>query len=142
MTVILFTDRGNQAAQLLFKAFSTAGIHGRQDMPEDEPPQGVVIGSLEHILFLTLTVSINYQRDAEVLWASSRRTFADSETRNLFNPKSLHEVPFDKVIQDMQRYGLSKKQRNDAYIWKTIAVSFYKKWQGDPRNFLNNLSSG
>lgn len=136
MTVTLDPGRGKEAAQLLYTAFSTTGIHGRMDMPEDQPPQGVAAGSLEHILFITLTVSIDYQRDADALWASSRRTYADPETRYLFHPQSLHEVPFSKVIQDMQKYGLSKKQRNDAYIWKTVAVSFYKKWQGDPRNFL------
>jgi len=136
MPITLDPERGKEAAQLLYTAFSTTGIHGRMDMPEDEPPQGVVAGSLEHILFITLTVAIDYQRDADALWASSRRTYADPETRYLFHPQSLHEVPFSKVIQDMQKYGRSKKQRNDAYIWKTVAVSFYKKWQGDPRNFL------
>ena len=136
MSIELNIGRGNSAAKLLYEAFQSTGIHGRKDMPEDEPPQGVAVGSLEHILFITLTVSIDYQRDAGALWNSSRRTYADPETRYLFHPQSLHEVPFHQVMQDLQKYGLSKKQRNDAYIWKTAAVSFYKKWQGDPRNFL------
>jgi len=31
---------------LLFKAFSEGGIHGRNDMPEDILPKGMVQGSL------------------------------------------------------------------------------------------------
>ena len=49
-------------------------------MPEVLTPSGVVPGSLEHILFITFTVSIDYQRDAISLWNSSRETFVDPET--------------------------------------------------------------
>lgn len=136
MPVTFDPERGREAARLLYTAFHTAGIHGQKDMPEDTLPQGIVIGSSEHILFITLTVSIDYQRDANALWASAQRTYADPETRYLFYPPLLHEAPFHKIIQDMQKYKLSKKPRNDAHIWKTVAISFYKKWQSDPRNFL------
>ena len=59
--------KGHHIAPLLYDAFRTTGIHGRADMPEDTPPQGVEAGSLEQILFLTLTVAIDYQRDAHAL---------------------------------------------------------------------------
>ena len=36
----------------------------------------------------------------------------------------------------MQRYGLSKKPKQDAHIWRTVGVTFFKKWGGDPRGFL------
>jgi hypothetical protein len=138
MTLILDIDRGNRVAAFLHRSFTTIGIHGRTDMPEDRPPQGVRLGSLEHILFLTLTVAIDYQRDASQLWESSRRSFEDPTTRYLFTPQALHENTFDKIIKDMQKWGLSKKPRSDAFIWKTVGVTFYKKWDGDPRNFLED----
>ncbi|GAG95965.1 unnamed protein product [marine sediment metagenome] len=47
-------------AELLYNSFSTVGIHGRTDMPEDITPNGVVRTSLEHIFFIILTVSIDY----------------------------------------------------------------------------------
>lgn len=128
--------RGKQVAPLLFHSFKTTGIHGRTEMPEDIVPNGVVKGSLEHILFITLTVSIDYQRDADALWASSRRTYEDPETRYLFNPRLLQETPFPKIVRDMQKYKLSKKPQQDANTWHTVGVTFYEKWQGDPRNFL------
>ena len=37
-------------------------------MPEDEPPPGVRGGSLDLALLMTLTVAIDYQRDANALW--------------------------------------------------------------------------
>jgi len=109
-------------------------------MPEDIMPKGVVRGTLERFMFITLTVSIDYQRDAPALWKASRKTFEDPETRYLFDPKALYGTPPRKIIEDMQKYGLSKKTQKDAYIWRTIGVTFYKKWNGDPRNFLQSCN--
>jgi hypothetical protein len=138
----LITDpnRGKELAGYLLETFQTQGIHGRNDMPEDVLPKMMNRGSLEHLLFTTLTVSIDYQRDAERLWESSRMTFMDPDTRYLFNPSDLQDTPMDKIIRDMQKYGLSKKPSRDAKIWSTISNAFHKKWQGDPRNFLEDCN--
>jgi len=140
MSIIIDSGRGKKVAELLCTSFSNNGIHGRTDMPEDITPNGVERGSREHIFFITLTVSIDYQRDAPSLWESSRKTFDDPETRYLFNPRLLHETPFNKIIEDMQKYKLSKKPRKDAYIWRTIGITFYKKWGGDPFKFFAGCS--
>lgn len=101
-------------------------------------PKGVSHGSLEHIMFITLTVAIDYQRDAIGLWENSRKTFEDPETSYLFDPKSLHETQPSVIRKDLQKYGLSKKKYKDAEIWRTVGVSFFKKWQGNPINFLSD----
>ena len=129
-------ERGKALARLLHDAFRTTGIHGRKDMPEDLPPTGVERGSLEHILFITLTVSIDYQRDANALWNIARQSREDPETRYLFDPRCLHETPWQHVRADMQKQGLSKKPGKDCTIWRTVGITFYKKWNGDPRQFL------
>jgi hypothetical protein len=136
MAIIIDSERGKKVAELLYNAFSSDGIHGRTDMPEDITPNNVVRGSLDHILFITLTVSIDYQRDAPSLWARSRKTFNDQETRYLFDPQMLHETPFEKIVEDMNKYGLSQKHQRDAQIWYTIGDTFHKKWNGDPLNLL------
>ncbi|MGC8742265.1 MAG: hypothetical protein ACP5T0_00100 [Verrucomicrobiia bacterium] len=105
-------------------------------MPEEIMPKGVVRGSLEHILLITLTVSIDYQRNAEKLWNSSRETFEDPTTRYLFDYKALYETPLEKVIENTQKHKLSQKHKKDAKIWMTVVVTFYEKWSDDPRNFL------
>ncbi len=102
-------EKGRRVAPLLYTAFRTTGIHGRVDMPEDRPPAGVETGSREHLLFLTLAVSIDYQRDAYALWESARRTYEDTETRYLFDPRALHEASYARVFADLEKYNLSKK---------------------------------
>ena len=137
MAIMIDSELGRRAAQLLFTAFSTNGIHGRTDMPEDILPN-TERGSLEHILFITLAVSIDYQRDANDLWKSARQTFDDPTTRYLFDPRSLREKSFATIVRDMQKYKLSRKPQKDAVIWSTVGITFFKKWQGDPRNFLKS----
>jgi len=140
MALVIDNKRGREVARLLYDSFSTIGIHGRNDMPEDIMPRGIIKGSLAHVMFITLTVSIDYQRDAPALWNASRKTFEDPDTRYLFDPRLLHETPFRKIVEDMQKYKLSKNPRKDAQIWRTIGVTFYKKWNSDPRNFLQDCN--
>lgn len=136
MAITIDVNKANQAAELIYRQFSDQGILGHSEMPEDLIPSGVVQGSLEHMMFITLTVSIDYQRDAITLWKNSRETFEDKETRYLFDPVRLHEKSFSNIASDMQKHGLSKKQTQDANTWRTIGITFYKKWQGNPINFL------
>lgn len=138
MSIELDIDKGRKAARVLYDCFSTGGILGKNNMPEDLVPYNVVSGTFEHIMFITLTVSIDYQRDAISLWNSSRKTFEDAETRYLYDPKALHEARLEKVMEDMNKYGLSKKHKQDAWIWRTVGVTFYKKWEGNPVKFLEH----
>lgn len=140
MISLLKTDsvRGKKVAQLLHNCFSTTGILGNTEMPEDILPKGINRGSLDHLLFITLTVAIDYQRDANALWAVSRKTWEDPKTQYLYNPEALHQTPPRIIAKDMQKYGLSKKQKKDANIWRTLGVTFYKKWNGNPILFLEN----
>ena len=138
MVLVIDSARGRKVGEHLYNAFSTIGVHGRKDMPEDIVPNSLKRGSVEHALFITLTVAIDYQRDAPSLWESSRKTYDDPETRYLFNPGLLYEFSFKKIVEDMQKYKLSKKPEKDANIWRTVGVTFYKKWQSKTMKFIDD----
>ena len=138
MPLTIDADRGRKVGKLLYAAFTSTGVMGHREMPEDLLPDGMVKGSLEHILFITLTVSIDYQRDADALWGNSRKSYNDPDVRYLFDPNALHVKPRQLIIQDMQKYELSRRPDKDAYIWQIVGITFHKKWQGDPRNFLED----
>ncbi|MCK4929146.1 MAG: hypothetical protein KAR76_05370 [Methanosarcinales archaeon] len=138
MTIEKDIKKGKQLAKYIHDSFATHGILGHKAMPEDILPEGIDKGSLEHLMFITLTVSIDYQRDAMALWENSRKTFEDIETRYLFDPKSVCESSINKIVKDMEKHNLSKKPKKDAEIWRRNATSFHKKWGGDPRNFLKD----
>ena len=132
--------RARELALRLHKNFTTPGIgiFGRTEMPEDKPPHGVFRGSLEHLLFITLTVTIDYQRDAPQLWELSRKVYENPGTRYLYQPALLFEKGLTQSRNDMNLTGLSRKTQKDPYLWYTVALTFLKKYGGDPRNFLEN----
>lgn len=140
MAVMIKVRRGAEVAKLLHHAFATTGIHGHSDMPEEALPAGIERGSPEHVAFITLTVSIDYQRDAGALWDSSRRSFEDAETRYLFDFRALQNAPLDSVVKDMQRQKLSGKPQKDACIWRAVGTSFASKWFADPLAFLESCA--
>ncbi|MGC8612508.1 MAG: hypothetical protein ACP5LR_08525 [Athalassotoga sp.] len=121
--------RGQEVAKILLSTNSN-------EMPEDLLPTGVAKGSREHLMFITLTVSLDYIRDATALWRSSRETFEDQKTRYLFDPTTLSETPLEKITEDMTAHGLAQRQHKDPFYWKKIGETFHEKWKNDPRNFL------
>ena len=134
--LVMDTERGRKIAEILFTTFNTTGIFGRTDMPEDEPPKGVEKGSVDHALFITLTVAIDYMRDANQLWDAARETFEDHETRWLFEPEKVSNAGYDEVTKAMAKHGLMKRPNNDARIWKTISETLARDWNGNPIEIL------
>jgi hypothetical protein len=134
--IIIDKEKGKSLAEILYNTFNDKGIHGQTVMPEDIEPAKVVRGSLEHLMFITLTVSIDYMRDANALWENSRKTYEDPSTRYLFNPKLIKEANIEEIKKDMAKYGLAQRINQDAKTWKTLGTTFYTKWDEDPRKFL------
>jgi hypothetical protein len=62
------------------------------------PPEGMLRGSYEHIMWLTLTLSINYQRNAASLWNSAKLTWKDDYTRWVFLPSELQNKTYENLV--------------------------------------------
>ena len=132
--------RARELANDLHRAFlpTGPGIFGEHAMPEDILPAGLSEGSTEHLLFVTLTVSVDYMRDAVQLWKASRAAYADPETAYLFKPELVCDVGFKKTKADLQRTSVSRKPSRDARAWFTISETLHRKWEGDPQAFIKN----
>ncbi|MDY6875904.1 MAG: hypothetical protein SWK90_06855 [Chloroflexota bacterium] len=136
MSLKMDPKRAQQVGQLLLDAFHGEGILGEISMPEHLLPPAVERGSREHLHFITLTVAIDYMRNADALWEASRRTYADPQTHYLYTPRQVARIDTGKLIADMKKYGLARKPRKDAAIWQTICVSLTRHFDGDVYNLL------
>ncbi|MHA1490922.1 MAG: hypothetical protein ACTSRI_14910 [Promethearchaeota archaeon] len=109
-------------------------------MPEANPPQGVKKGSLEHQLFITLTVSIDYLRDAHILWDSARKAHEDPDLNYLFEPQKIINIEEEKIAINLKESGMSKRfNENDAKIMKTVANGLLNFFKGNPENILKQV---
>lgn len=102
------------------------------------PPQGVTPGSLEHVIFITLTLSIDNGSDSHKLWESARQAYEAEQTRYLFSPDSLFSEELDQVRYDLKNYNMGGTKNKNAEIWKNAGSYLFQKWGGDPRNFLSS----
>ena len=106
-------------------------------MPEDVTPLGVERGSLGHLLFTTLTVAIDYQRDAISLWASARKSHDDPDTHYLFDPPALHETKPKKIIEDMQKpRAIQENLKKTHTFGGPSGYRFSRSGVVIPKNFL------
>ena len=103
-------------------------------------PVGVTRGDPEHLHFITLTVAIDYMRDADELWAASRQTLSDPHTRYLYDPLQVAQRDFSRVMSDMQRYRLSRKPEKDAKIWYDICQTLTRYFKGSVQGLLQEAS--
>ena len=126
----LDVPRARLVAQRLLAAYETTGIFGNQAMPEDVEPAGVATGSEEHLRFITLTVAIDYMRNADQLWNAARQTFADPQTHYLFDPTAVAQTGLPKIVEDMRLYRLSKKIDKDAEIWRQVSLTLAQHFGG------------
>ena len=112
------------------------GLMSSVRIKEFSPPEGVQRGSYEHIMWLTLAVSIDYQRDADDLWDAARLTWKDEFTRWVFVPNELRRRSYDDLVIALAKYGLSRKPNKDAKIWSKVSNSFLTLFEGDPRKLF------
>lgn len=130
--------RARDVAQTLYAAFAPGGvgIFGEHSMPEDVLPQGVAPGSREHLNFLTLTISVDYMRDAMELWRAARGAWRDATTRYLFEPAVVAQTSTEKLKADLVRTGLALRPNRDGNAWGTISRTLTRKWKSDVKTFL------
>lgn len=133
-------EKGKKVATILFESFnSEEGIFGHNVMPEDllwgSDLSGIEVkrGSYEHLMFITMVVSIDYMRDADKLWQAGRETMEDPETKWLFSPEIVKNKKLDEIILAMKKHRLSQKYNKDAGIWKRVSESFAYIYDSDPK---------
>lgn len=108
------------------------------DMGQYRPPQDVDSGSLEHVLFITLTLTLDNLSDSAGLWRSSRSAYENPDTRYLFSPDELCQEPVSQIAQDLKKCGIPIKKSKDAEVWKMAGESLFNRWNSDPLQFIRS----
>jgi hypothetical protein len=115
----------------LVEAYKSGALGGTQHelYPDVEPD------SRERVLYFTLAPALNYQRKSEGLWQAAFNTYADGETRFVFEPSEVVRGIAD-YRQALTRYGLALQPEKQTNIWFTIATSLNSSFGGDPCNLF------
>ena len=124
-------ERAREAAKRLLEAWRGPGIFDHREMPESELPSGMRRGSDDHARFITLTVAIDYMRDASDLWRAARATYEDAETRWVFNTGEVQRR-MSELGDALGRHGVTRRPQDDPATWSGVATGLQELADGDP----------
>ena len=117
------------------------GDLGGEVMPEDSNP-GLENGSKENYLYFTLPMALNYQRNSYKLWEAAKAAYLDLETKNLFIPECVVEIPREDLRGKLLKHKVALQPNRHVEIWLRLCGSLVDQFQGDVRNlFLKNDNS-
>ena len=82
------------------------GQLGYMKMPEDSNPNFSDEEKEIRLVYFTLPMSLNYQRDSYKLWESVLNTFNDSETKMIFDVNASANLDEEKLRNFLLRYKI------------------------------------
>jgi hypothetical protein len=101
---------------------------------------GLKKDSVENIIYFTLPVALNFQRDSKNMWISANKTFLDPETNYLFYPEQVVTKPFETIQKDLTKYKLALQKNKHVNIWITLSKTFNKYYQSNPYNLFKKYN--
>lgn len=138
MPIIPDITRTRELIPLIIPEGGTHEFSKSSKNPDWTPPKGVVSGSTEHMVFLTLSFSLARNCDDSTIFELSRNAYEDEKIRHIFSLESLQSEPVSIIMDDLNQAGLCVKKRRDAENWKAIGISLQQIWGGDPVNFIRS----
>lgn len=97
-------------------------------MPEDSKPHFPDSCQEERLVYFTLPMSLNYQRDSYKLWQAALSTYLDNETRAVFSVKSSADMSEAALRKALLKYRLALQPNKHINTWKTISQTINDNW--------------
>ena len=123
----------------LLKMYKNGNLGG-EIMPEDSNPK-LEKNSLENYLYFTLPMALNYQRNSYSLWQSALKTYNDTKTSFVFNPKVCLEKTFEEVQFALTKYKIALQKQKQTEIWLSLCKTFNEICDCDIRKLFLNLDN-
>jgi hypothetical protein len=118
----------------LRRAFE-AGLLGKMDMPEDAAPKFTKAQMEERLVYFTLPMSLNYQRNSYSLWEAATRAYRDKAAAKVFSVKKSALMPEEELRSILLKHKVALQPNKHVDTWKRLATVFHENW-GSIGNFL------
>lgn len=113
------------------------GLLGQIIMPEDSNPGVGDMDKETRLVYFTLPMSLNYQRDSYKLWQAALKTYQDSETKDVFDIASVVKLSTGDLRKKLLKHKLALQPNKHINTWQTISSTVYKNW-GSFSNLIGN----
>lgn len=127
----------NMKEELLRKVSKLIKLHkqgelGGDKMPEDSNP-GFEENSRENLIYFTLPMALNYQRNSYTLWESALLTWQDEECKDVFAPEKVVDMSIKELQQKLTKHKVALQQNKQPLIWQKLCQTFYSNYKSDIR---------
>lgn len=129
MILFIFMEDSNiiRKCKLLLRAYRDKKL-GYMKMPEDSNPSFSEDEMETRLVYFTLPMSLNYQRDSYKLWEAVLKTFNDSETKIVLNIKNSATMDEEGLRNILTKYKIALQPNKHIATWQTIAKTIYGNW--------------
>ncbi|MDD5731955.1 MAG: hypothetical protein PHU42_03635 [Patescibacteria group bacterium] len=125
--------------QKLLSAYKS-GLLGQTVMPEDSSPDFSSLDKEIRLVYFTLPMALNYQRDSYKLWQSALKTFNDPETKSVFDIEKVSKMSSEELREKLLKYKLALQPNKHINTWQTISKTVYDNW-GSFSNLIDSLDN-
>lgn len=114
--------------QNLIRAYQD-GLLGDTTMPEEANPRN--FDSVEErLVYFTLPMALNYQRDSYKLWQAALKTYNDPRSKSVFQLQQVAGMTEAELRKQLIRYKLALQPNKHVNTWSRIANTFNANWGG------------
>lgn len=109
----------------LLKAYKSGKL-GQTVMPEDNHPK--FKNKEKMLVYFTMPMALNYQRNSYKLWESALDTYNDKETRCVFDIKWCAKVSEEELREKLLKYKIALQPNKHINTWKKISETIYENF--------------
>ncbi|MFH0906312.1 MAG: hypothetical protein V1824_03160, partial [archaeon] len=106
-----------------------SGKLGKCPMPEDSNPGVDNLDIETRLVYFTLPMSLNYQRDSYKLWQAVLNTYNDLSCRDIFSIEKLQNLDTEQLRLKLTKYKIALQPNKHINTYKTISNTIYKNWK-------------
>ncbi len=122
--------------QTLLEAYKLEQLENTK-MPEDSSPKNF-LDSETRLIYFTLPMSLNYQRDSYKLWESVLKTFNDWTTKKVFNIKFSALSSEEELRNILMKYKIALQPNKHILTWKKISETIFENF-GSMENLFKSV---
>lgn len=104
------------------------GKLGQTKMPEDSNPGFSEEDKERKLIYFTLPMALNYQRNSYKLWEAVLKTFNDEDTKKIFDIKTSAGLDTDELRGYLLKHKVALQPNKHIATWQTIAKTISNNW--------------
>ena len=97
-------------------------------MPEDSNPGFSEDENEQRLVYFTLPMALNYQRDSYNLWNSVLATWSDAETRDIFDIHNSATLYEDQLRTKLPKYKIALQPNKHVATWNRLSQTVDSNW--------------